>query len=441
MFTRSFRAARRSLRAPVWQGVSRCLAALCLGVAVIGAHAADTPLALDQALRLSEERSRQLAAQGSAATAAREMAAAAGQRPDPTLRLGINNLPINGPDRFSLTRDFMTMRSVGVMQELTRGDKLRSRASRFEREAEVAEAGRELDLANLRRDTAIAWLDRHYQERLRQVLVQQRDEAKLQIVAADAGYRGGRAAQADAFAARSAVAQIEDRIAQAERQIAVATVQLARWVGPLAAARPLAAPPDTTAVRLDLTHPETVLGHHPRIAVMARQEEVALAEAEVARANRQADWSAEVTYSQRGPAYSNMVSLNVSVPLQWDRRNRQDRELAARLATVERLRAEREEATRAHVAEALSLLKEWQSDRERLLRYDDALIPLASARARAATVAYGGNTGTLFAALEARRGEIDVRVERLRIEMEAARLWAQLTYLVPAGHEPLATRP
>lgn len=441
MLTRLLRLVWRSFGAPVPRGASRCLAGLYLGVAALGAHAADAPLTLDQALRLSQERSRQLAAQGSTATAAREMAVAAGQRPDPVLRAGINNLPINGPDRFSLTRDFMTMRSVGVMQELTRGDKLRARAARFDREAEVAEAGREVDLANLQRDTAIAWLDRHYQERLRQMLLQQRDEAKLQVVATDAGYRGGRAAQADAFAARLAVAEIEDRIAQAERQVVAATTQLARWVGPLAAAQPLAAPPDTTAVRLDLANVETLLAHHPRIAVMAKQEEVALAEAEVARTNRQADWSAEVMYSQRGPDYSNMVSLNVSVPLQWDRKNRQDRELAAKLATVERLAAEREEAIRAHAAEVLTMLQEWRSHRERLLRYDNSLIPLASARVQAATVAYGGNTGTLLAALEARRNEIDVRVERLRLEMDAARLWAQLSYLVPTGHKPFATHP
>ena len=34
-----------------------------------------------------------------------------------------------------------------------------------------------------------------------------------------------------------------------------------------------------------------------------------------------------------------MVSLNVSVPLQWDQKNRQDREVTARLALAERLRA------------------------------------------------------------------------------------------------------
>ena len=64
---------------------------------------------------------------------------------------GINNLPINGPDSFSLTRDFMTMRSIGVMQQFTRGDKREARAARFDREAEAAQAGRTSALANLQR--------------------------------------------------------------------------------------------------------------------------------------------------------------------------------------------------------------------------------------------------------------------------------------------------
>jgi hypothetical protein len=33
--------------------------------------------------------------------------------------------------------------------------------------------------------------------------------------------------------------------------------------------------------------------------------------------------------------------------------------------------------------------------------------------------------------LQARRGEIDVRVAALQIEMETARLWAQLNFLYP----------
>ena len=412
---------------------SRVALALAFGAATIGARAAD-PLTLDQALQLAGERSRQLVADDAAASAARDMALAAGQLPDPVLKAGITNLPIDGPDRFSLTRDFMTMRSIGVMQELTRDAKRRARSARFEREAESAEASRTLALANLQRDTAVAWLDRYYEERLRDLLIGQRDEARLQIEAADAAYRGGHGSQADVFAARGAVEQIEDRIAQVERRIATAKTMLARWVGAAPAGAPLGAAPSIDSVRLSPDDLERQFAHHPEITVMVKKEAMAAAEAELARANKKSDWSVELMVSQRGPAYSNMVSVNVAVPLQWDQTNRQDRELAARLGAVEQMRAEREEATRGHVAEALAMLQEWQSHRDRLTRYERSLIPLAGERTRAALAAYRGSSGPLAAVLEARRGEIDTRMERLLLETETARLWARLNYLIPVGH-------
>jgi outer membrane protein TolC len=410
-------------------GVALALCATVLGLEV----RAQAPLTLDQALRLAQERSRQLPAQESAAAAARQMALAAGQLPDPVLKAGINNLPIDGADRFSLTRDFMTMRSVGVMQELTRDDKRKARSARFDREAEAAEAARAVALADLRRDTAMAWLDRHYQERMRELLQTQRTETALQIEAAEAAYRGGRGAQADVFAARSAVAQIDDRMRQVELQIGMARTTLARWVGPDAAAA-LGEPPALTAVRFDAPSLETRLEHHPQIALMARQEATARAEADIAQTNKRPDWSVEVMYSQRGSAYSNMVSINLSIPLQWDQKNRQDREVAARIGMAEQMRAQREEATRGHVAEARNWLQQWRSNRDRLSHYDSALIPLAGERTRAAIAAYRGGGGALASVLDARRMEIDTRMDRLRLEMEAAALWARLEYLIPAEH-------
>ena len=68
---------------------------------------AQPPLTLEEAQRRAVERSRGLAAQDFATTASREMAVAAGQLPDPIVTLGVNNLPIDTSDRFSLTRDFM----------------------------------------------------------------------------------------------------------------------------------------------------------------------------------------------------------------------------------------------------------------------------------------------------------------------------------------------
>ncbi len=412
---------------------------LVFGLAAAGAHAQET-LALDQALHLAEARSLQLPAQDAAARAAREMAAAAGQRPDPVFKAGVNNLPVNGPDRLSLTRDFMTMRSFALSQEFTRADKLEARSARFEREAEAAEAGRAQALANLQRDTAMSWLDRHYKERVRELLQAQRSEARLSVEAADSAYRTSRSSQADVFAARSAEAQIDDRLAQNEREIATATTQLARWVG-TPAQQPLGTAPGIDGVALDTATLDSQLAHHPRIAVLLKQEEAARAEARTAQANQRADWSAEVMVSQRGPSYSNMVSVNVSIPLQWDAKNRQDRELASKLALAEQLRAQREEALREHVAEVSAMLQEWQGNRARLQRFDTRLLPLAAERVRAALAAYRSGGTSLVAVFDARRAEIDTRLERLRLEADTARLWAQLNYLAPANRSSAAARP
>jgi outer membrane protein TolC len=405
------------------------LLALALVAVPVALHA-QASLSLDAAVQLATRESQALVASRAQADAAREMAVAAGQRPDPVLKAGINNLPIDGADRFSLTRDFMTMRSIGVMQELTRQAKLSARSTRYLREADAANAARALTLANLRRDTATAWLNRWYEERVLELLKAQRAEAALQIEAADAAYRGNRGAQADVFAARSAAAQIDDRMRQTEREITTARTRLARWVG-REAEQPLAPPPDLNTVRLDAGSVESHLIHHPEIVRMARQEEIARADADIAQSNQRPDWSVELMFSQRGPAYSNMVSVNVAIPLQLDPRNRQDRELSARLAVVEQMRAQREDALREHLAETHNWLQEWHSNRDRLANHDTTLIPLAAQRTQAALAAYRGGGGSLSAVLEARRAEIDTRMDRLRLEMETAGLWAQLKYLVP----------
>jgi outer membrane protein TolC len=424
----------RLLRCPLARARLRLLQGVvfwlvCLAAAPVQAQ---PPLTLDDALRAAQARSRQLSAQDAAALAAREMAVAAGRRPDPVIKGSLTNLPIDGPDRFSITRDFMTMRSIGVMQEFTREDKRVARSARFQREAELAQAGRVEALADLQRDTAIAWLELHYRGRMLELMGTQRAEAQLQVDAADAAYRGGRSSQSDAIAARSAVAAIDDRLRMTERDIATARTRLGRWVGDPAGRETGALPAGLDRPPLRLEDLDAVLENHPRIASLARQLSLAQAEVDVAQSDKKSDWSAELMFSQRGPAYSNMVSLGVSIPWQWDAANRQDREASAKAALVQRVRDEREEALREVVASTRSALQAWQANRERLAQYDVTLIPLAAERVRAAQAAYRGASGPLGAVLEARRAALDTRLEHLRIEMETAGLWAQLNYLIPA---------
>ena len=387
-------------------------------------------LTLAEAQRRAVERSRQLAAQDSAVAASREMSVAAGQLPDPALKLGLDNLPINGPDQFSVTRDFMTMRRIGVMQEFTRSEKRELRAKRFENEAEKTLAEKAASVAAIQRDTALAWLDRYFAEAMAAVIAEQAKEVKLEIVAAEGAYRGGRGNQADVFAAHSALVGLEDRASELNRRISTAKTGLARWIGDGADA-PLAGKPAIDSIRLDTGALDTQLAHHPQIAIFSKQEEIASTEVRLAQANKKSDWSVEAMYSQRGPSFSNMVSIGVSIPLQWDQRNRQDRELAAKLAMAEQAKAQREEALRAHIGEVRAMVTEWENGRERRARYERELIPLAKERTQAALTAYVGGKSNLTDLLLGRRNEIDVRMQAVQLEMETARLWAQLNFLFP----------
>src|SRR5687767_5857230 len=74
------------------------------------------PLTLDEAIARATRAAPQVVAAAATLEAAQITAPSAGRLPDPEFVAGIENLPIETADRFSLTRDFMTMRKVGLMQ-------------------------------------------------------------------------------------------------------------------------------------------------------------------------------------------------------------------------------------------------------------------------------------------------------------------------------------
>ena len=82
------------------------------------------------------------------------------------------------------------------------------------------------------------------------------------------------------------------------------------------------------------------------------------------------------------------------------------------------------------------MMAEWENGRERLARYAKDIVPLAGERTRAALAGYQGGKMSLGDLLLARRNETDVRMQAVQLEMETARLWAQLNYLTPSGNHP-----
>lgn len=427
---RCARTRRRLLDRPL-QIARFTVLALAAVVACAPADAAATePLSVQDAVAAASARALSPTAAAAAADAARERAIAAAQRPDPVLRLSLDNLPVDGADRFSTTRDFMTMRSIGLMQTFTRADKRSARAERFEREAEVAQAERMLRTATVQRETAVAWFERQAAEQRQVVLQALRDEASRQVEAAEAALRSARATPADVLAAREALARLDQSITEVRSEVANARRALSRWTGD-APDRPLAAPP-AQAGQADALH--AVAGRldaHPDVQRLDASAAEAGAAAAVARAEREPDWSAELMFSQRGSRYSNMVSIGVSLPLPWDRPQRQDRELAARLAQAEALRAERGELARERRLETESWIEAWRAGLAQQALIDRERAPLAAQRIEAALAAFRGGQAPLSAVLEARRAALALQMERIELELQTARLWARLAFLIP----------
>lgn len=416
----------------IWRILTSCFLALFISsnstLVIAQPETESQSLNLEQALQLAEQRSQALLARDASARAAHELAIEAAQLPDPNLQLSVENMPANGSMAYELTEDFMTMRSIGISQTFTGRDKRRARANVYEQKVDKAQIEKALTLIELRQNTATSWFDAYYQQQMLALLIRQKEEATLQVKAGEAAYRSGKGPQSDIFLARTSVAEIQDRIHQIQSRFDNAITTLERWVGETVNLTLISAP-DISQISLNTQHLAHEINEHPEIAIMMAEEVVAKAEAKAARHEKQADWTWSLRYGERGSGFSDMISLGVSVPLQWNEENRQDRVVAARLARAEQIRAEREEMTRQHLAETERWLNTWQSNLVRLADYRDALIPLASQRTKAALAEYQGGDGELEAVLDARKMEIATRIERLRIEMETASLWAELEFL------------
>ncbi|KWW35667.1 outer membrane protein, heavy metal efflux system [Cupriavidus metallidurans] len=418
------------LRFPLARGRRWSLALALIAAAHPGWAQSAAPLSLQEAVALASSHASDAETSHAAIQSALEMAVAGRQLPDPVLKVGVNNVPADGRDRFSIGTESMTMRSISVMQELTRSAKREARARRFEAEASSAQAQRMAALAAVQRGAAQAWLDRLYAERATAVLAEQAQSIGLMIDAARAAYRGNRGPRTDILTAELELQQLRDREDEARAAVSTARAMLQRWVGD-AAGRPLGDSP-TLAIPAWLANLDgSVISQLPDVATAEAQVGVAEAEGSVARENRIPDVSVELMYSQRGPAYSNMVSVNLSLPLPWDRKNRQDRELAAKLSQADAARAQAEAVRRGLQGQLRGKQAELGLNQSRLERYRDVTVPLARTQTEAALTAYRAGAGTLSAVADASRKALNLSLDRLKLEAATVRLWAELNFLMP----------
>ena len=188
-------------------------------------------LTYQEALDIAESRASELKARQNTVSAAQAARISAGELPDPKLVMGVDNLPVQGSEAWSTTRNFMTMQRVGVMQEVTNGDK-REAAQRLA-DTRIARADAELEIERLsvKRQTRLAWLKVYFLQQQRALLDQIEAENHLLSTAVTARLASGRGKGGDSLQSRQEFIALEDRRDDLERDLTKARAELARWVG------------------------------------------------------------------------------------------------------------------------------------------------------------------------------------------------------------------
>lgn len=392
---------------------------------------AHAQLTMEQAMRLALDRQPLLQSFDQAASAAREAAVAEAQLPDPRLRFGVQNAPITGTDAYRLNRIDMTMTSVGLMQEVVRSEKRDAAAQRMRIQADQIESEKSATASSIRRDAALAWLDAYEAQRkaeiYRAMAVEMAAERQVALSRLASGGTTGEIFQLDTMQSMT-----QDKRLAAERDTRKARAMLARWIGaaahtPLAESLPALAPPTTRQAAL--------IDHHPQLEAARRAEQVVRAEVDRAKLEHLPNWGWEVMYGQRQGDRSDLLSVQISMDLPWDRAKRQDRRTAEKLALAERARNLTQDKSRELSAELESAWADWDAALARLAEHDQRLLPAAKARLATAQAAYTGGNASLSNVWEARRGELEAALEHWMILVDQQRAAVRLTYLTQSLQE------
>lgn len=382
-------------------------------------------LDLQRALALAAGDQPRIAAYQREAEASEQAAIAARSLPDPQLTAGVQNYPVTGRNAPSPTADEMTMYTIGIMREQVRRSKREAEAQRILAEALVSRRQASIEERRIRRDVMVAWIDaveaRAKQKLLRQIISDLTSGRKV----FESAIPSGGSTPALVLQADAEIAVQQSQLADAERAEKRARSQLARWIGP-SAYMPLPDAIPDIAVPQNMAPP---LDAHPEVQVAVAQQQVAARQVQVAQQARKWDPSWSVMVGIR-PRYGEMATATVSIPLQLNRRNRQDRLVAEAQARAGAAALRAEDTRRELAQEYRSAVADYEGANAALGRLRKAAIPALEGAFKAAEVRYeSGAGGTLEQPFAIVRRYVEIHIQAVEAEARRARAAAAILYV------------
>ncbi len=365
------------------------------------------------------------------AVALRDESVAGGQLPDPTMRVGLVNFPLQSG---GFTSEGMTQAILGIRQVFPGGDtrelttrKLSTLADEMSHKAD----GRSRDVLTAVR---IAWLESHYWREAQQMTIESRPFFADLATITTSLYSVGRKSQQDVLRAELELRRLDDRIINVSKQHSRSRAALSEWVGteskrPIATKLPewIAVPP-LEVLRKDLRS-------HPAMLAADANVGASYVGVDLAQQKYKPGWALDLGYGYRdgflstGQPRSDFISLSVTVGLPFFRKNRQDKSVGAALNQRRAADQSREELLRRLNSQLAAEYVRWQGLGKRLDLYEESILGVSADNASAALAAYQSDTGDFADAMRGYVDDLNTRLEYIRLQVERNQSYAVLANL------------
>ncbi len=388
-------------------------------------------LSLKQAEQIALESDPLVQSHRAASRSFTEESAADGTLPDPKLRLGMFNVPV---DSFSITEDPATQLRVGIQQEFPRGNVLDLKQQQSVWLAQSSSAQADDAKLKILKDLRETYLNLYYEIEAGKIVKETRALfAKLVKITEDQ-YAAGRVNQQDVIRSDLELSRLDDRMTKIQSNQDEYRAQLAQWID------------ETAWEPIDKNFPvlpsipynddiNQLLTQHPSIKSETAKVEASRKMIEMSRQDYKPGIGAFVEYRKRfgenpdGSDRSDMLAAMITMDIPLFTGNRQDKNVAAREEKTNAARYARDDKLR-------SLKRMLGKDRaiykrlgEREQIYTNSLLENAKNNSEASLNAYQSGVTEFTTLMRARISELDVRLDDLRVRVDRSRARARLLYI------------
>jgi outer membrane protein TolC len=359
--------------------------------------------------------------------------------PDPKLRLGAVNVPV---DTFDLEQEQMTQMVVGIKQDFPRGDSRQYRQQQTELLSRSASALAEDARRKVISEVRQTYLNLYYQIASIKIVEQSKQLFSKLVDITESTYATGRGNQQDVIQAELELAKLDDRLTQTRAMAEGYRAELSQWIGDMAWQQvddDFPVMPDLPA-DVDLNK---VIPVHPIIRAQTSRVDASRKMAEIASQDYKPGWSASLDYGFRsgnnpdGTERTDFVTALVSLDIPLFTSDRQDRSVAASHEKTAAEQFEKDDRLR-------KLKRSYDKDRflwkrlgERNVLYQNNLLAIARDNSRASLNAYQSGITEFDTLMRAQITELDVRLEDLRVQVDRAKAQARLLYITGENNDQI----